>query len=53
MTHRGERAIWQRWYWEHTIRNEWDFAAHMDYRHFNPADWPRKRPASGGEIRNR
>jgi len=23
-------------YWEHTIRDERDFAAHMDYIHFNP-----------------
>ena len=27
---RGERAIWQRRYWEHLIRDERDFAAHMD-----------------------
>jgi putative transposase len=49
MTRRGERGIWQRRYWEHTIRDERDFAAHMDYTHFNPvkhglaehpADWP-------------
>jgi putative transposase len=49
MTGRGERGIWQRRYWEHTIRDERDFAAHMDYTHFNPvkhglvehaADWP-------------
>jgi putative transposase len=33
---RGERGIWQRRYWEHTIRDERDFAAHMDYVHFNP-----------------
>ena len=46
---RGERAIWQRRYWEHTIRDEADYAAHMDYLHINPlkhglvkavADWP-------------
>jgi len=46
---KGERGIWQRRYWEHTIRNEQDYAAHMDYLHFNPvkhghvaqvADWP-------------
>jgi putative transposase len=44
-----ERGIWQRRFWEHTIRNEQDYAAHMDYIHFNPvkhglvgsvADWP-------------
>ena len=38
MTSRGERGIWQRRYWEHTIRDDRDFAAHMDYTH--PADWP-------------
>ncbi|WP_051304981.1 REP-associated tyrosine transposase [Chitinilyticum litopenaei] len=46
---RGERGIWQRRYWEHLIRDAADFAAHMDYLHFNPvkhglvsrvADWP-------------
>jgi putative transposase len=33
---RGERGIWQRRYWEHTVRDERDYAAHMDYIHFNP-----------------
>jgi len=28
--------IWQRRFWEHTIRDEADFAAHFDYIHFNP-----------------
>ena len=46
---RGERGIWQRRYWEHTIRDDRDYAVHMDYIHFNPvkhsfastpADWP-------------
>ncbi|MGH7057390.1 MAG: REP-associated tyrosine transposase [Acetobacteraceae bacterium] len=32
----GERGIWQRRYWEHTIRSESDYARHMDYIHFNP-----------------
>jgi putative transposase len=36
MIHRGERGIWQRRYWEHTIRDDRDYAAHMDYIHFNP-----------------
>jgi putative transposase len=49
MARRGERGIWQRRYWEHTIRDAQDFAAHFDYIHFNPvkhglathpADWP-------------
>jgi REP-associated tyrosine transposase len=49
MIDRSERGIWQRRYWEHTIRDDRDFAAHLDYIHFNPvkhglaknpADWP-------------
>jgi putative transposase len=49
MASRGERGIRQRRYWEHTIRDERDFARHFDYTHFNPvehglaehpADWP-------------
>jgi putative transposase len=45
---RGEAEVWQRRFWEHTIRDEADFAAHCDYIHFNPvkhglaacpADW--------------
>ena len=46
---KGERGIWQRGYWEHTIRDDRDYRAHMDYIHFNPVkhglaqapgDWP-------------
>ncbi|QPF86968.1 transposase [Bradyrhizobium genosp. L] len=46
---KGERGIWQRRYWEHTIRDENDFARHVDYVHINPLkhglvtrvqDWP-------------
>jgi putative transposase len=33
---KGERGIWQRRYWEHMIRDEEDFAQHVDYIHFNP-----------------
>ncbi len=33
---RGERAIWQRRFWEHLIRDQADFNAHMDYVHINP-----------------
>jgi hypothetical protein len=49
MTSRGKRGIWRRRYWEHTIRDDRDFAARLDYTHFNPvkpglvthpADWP-------------
>lgn len=35
-TAKGERGIWQRRYWEHTIRDENDFARHVDYIHINP-----------------
>jgi putative transposase len=46
---RAERGIWQRRFWEHTIRDDRDYATHMDYIHFNPVkhglvqnvvDWP-------------
>ena len=46
---RGEYALWQRRFWEHTIRDETDFARHIDYIHYNPVkhglvpqvcDWP-------------
>lgn len=49
MARRTERGVWQRRYWEHTIRDDRDYAAHVDYTHFNPvkhglvaqaADWP-------------
>ncbi|MBR0712345.1 REP-associated tyrosine transposase [Bradyrhizobium liaoningense] len=33
---KGERGIWQRRNWEHTIRDENDFARHVDYVHINP-----------------
>lgn len=31
-----EKDIWQRRYWEHTIRDENDLYKHLDYIHFNP-----------------
>jgi len=33
---RGERGIWQRRYWEHHIRDNADFAAHVRYCWTNP-----------------
>ncbi len=33
---RNERGIWQRRFWEHTIRDETDYNHHMDYIHYNP-----------------
>jgi putative transposase len=44
-----EKGVWQRRYWEHTIRDQADLERHVDYIHFNPvkhghvtrvADWP-------------
>lgn len=46
---RGERGVWQRRFWEHAIRDEEDYARHLDYIHYNPVkhgwatavkDWP-------------
>jgi putative transposase len=48
-TVKRERGIWQRRYWEHSIRDDADFERHVDYIHFNPVkhglvsrvrDWP-------------
>jgi len=33
---KGERGIWQRRYWEHTVQDQRDYAHHLDYLHFNP-----------------
>jgi putative transposase len=46
---RGERGIWQRRFWEHMIRDEGDYASHVEYCYINPVkhrlvarvcDWP-------------
>jgi putative transposase len=46
---RRERAIWQRRFWEHLIRDDADYARHVDYCYINPVkhglvnrvqDWP-------------
>jgi putative transposase len=46
---RGERGIWQRRFWEHLIRDEADYARHVEYCYINPvkhglvtkvSDWP-------------
>jgi len=45
----GSIILWQRRYWEHTIRDDRDYANHIDYIHYNPVkhgyvtrvkDWP-------------
>jgi putative transposase len=46
---KGERGIWQRRFWEHVIRDDNDYARHIDYVHWNPmkhglvkqvSEWP-------------
>ena len=46
---RHERGIWQRRFWEHLIRDEADYARHVEYCYINPLkhglvarvrDWP-------------
>jgi putative transposase len=46
---RGNRGVWQRRFWEHTIEDEDDLRDYCDYIHYNPvkhgyverpADWP-------------
>ena len=32
----GERGIWQCRFWEHLIKSDVDFQAHMDYVHIKP-----------------
>ena len=31
-----EASVWQRRFWEHTIRDELDYQNHFDYIHYNP-----------------
>jgi putative transposase len=33
---KGERAVWQRRYWEHLIRDDRDWQQHVEYIHYNP-----------------
>ncbi|NEV65175.1 REP-associated tyrosine transposase [Thiorhodococcus minor] len=33
---KGERGIWQRRFWEHTIRDQRGFNNRLDYIHYNP-----------------
>jgi putative transposase len=35
-TARDERGIWQRRFWEHLIRDEADYARHVEYCYINP-----------------
>jgi len=33
---RREKGVWQRRFWEHTIRDEDDYMKHVNYIHYNP-----------------
>ena len=42
-------SVWQKRFWDHVIRDEYDFSRHLDYIHWNcvkhkyvnhPEDWP-------------
>ena len=33
---KGEKAIWQRRFWEHQIKDNRDFINHVEYIHYNP-----------------
>uniref|UniRef100_UPI003703D2F1 transposase n=1 Tax=Neisseria meningitidis TaxID=487 RepID=UPI003703D2F1 len=56
----GNLRLWQKRFWEHTIRDEADFACHFDYLHFNPvkhgyvgqiSDWQnRRKPVFGFRL---
>ena len=46
---KGEYVLWQRRFWEHTLRDDVEFSRHIDYIHYNPVkhshvkqvkDWP-------------
>jgi putative transposase len=46
---RRDGSLWQRRFWEHTVRDEGDLIRHVDYVHWNPvrhglvtqaSDWP-------------
>jgi len=43
---KGERGIWQRRFWEHAIRDEYDLQRHVDYTHYNPVKHGHARSAS-------
>jgi putative transposase len=61
---RNERGVWQRRFWEHLIRDEADYARHVEYCYINPVkhalvtrvcDWPYSsfhRDVRGGLFQN-
>jgi len=36
MREKREKGVWQRRFWEHTIRDQQDYNRHCDYIHYNP-----------------
>jgi putative transposase len=48
----GDLALWQRRFWEHTIRDEGDFARHVDYveEGLLPDDWAGDAGRDGQEF---
>jgi putative transposase len=32
----GRVHLWQRSFWDHVIRNEYDYQNHLNYIHYNP-----------------
>lgn len=34
--HKKQQAVWQQRFWEHALRDEKDFAQHVEYIHYNP-----------------
>jgi putative transposase len=35
---KGERDVWQRRFWEHFIRDDFDLTRHIEYIHYNPVN---------------
>ena len=48
---KGERGIWQRRYWERTIRDQNDFTRHIDYIHSTRSGMGLCRGSGIGRIR--
>ena len=36
LARKRESGVWQRRFWEHTIRDDRDFRKHVNYIHYNP-----------------
>ena len=49
MIQKREAGVWQRRFWEHTLKSQKDYGNHINYLHYNPVehglvkhvrDWP-------------